>query len=120
MNMKNSNKHLLIAAGIALGTVGGITIGVSGADEFQKAARAPQDLFLKVAGNDSQKPIIAMNEVIARYETDGSRITDIELDRELLRDIYELELIDANGQGWDIDVDARTGEELSKYKDWDD
>lgn len=118
--MKNSYKHLLIVGGIALGTVGGITIGVSGADEFNEAARSSQNLIQKVAGNDPQKPLIGMNQIIARFEKAGGRITDIELDRELFRDIYELELIDANGQGWDIDIDARTGEELSKHKDWDD
>lgn len=118
--MKNSSKYLLIAGGIALGTVGGITIGVSGADELQEAARAPQGLIQKVKGGGSAKPLIPMVNIINQYETDGSQITDVELDREMFRDIYELELVDAGGQGWDIDVDARTGEELSKHKDWDD
>lgn len=118
--MKNSSKYLLIAGGIALSIVGGITIGVSSADEIQEAARGSQGLIQKVAGNDTNQPIIPMNDVISRYEADGSRITDIERDRELFRDVYELELVDASGQGWDIDIDARTGVELSKYKDWDD
>ncbi|GJM05312.1 MAG: hypothetical protein DHS20C09_13030 [marine bacterium B5-7] len=118
--MKNSSKYILIAGGIALGTLGGITIGVSGADEFQEVARAPQDFIHKVAGNDAKKTIIPMNKIINQYEVNGNRITDIELDRELFRNVYELELIDANGQGWDIDVDAHSGEELSKHKDWDD
>ena len=74
------------------------------------------------AGNlcaNHNQAIIPINDIINRYEAEGGRITDIELDRELFRDVYELELIDANGQGWDIDIDARSGEELSKYKDWD-
>ncbi len=118
--MKNSSKYLLIAGGIALGTVGGITIGVSSADDLHEAARAPQDFIQKVNGNSPKKPLLPINKIIGQYENDGSQVTEIELDRELFRDVYELELVDASGQGWDIDVDARTGEELSKYKDWDD
>ena len=117
--MKNSSKYMILAGGIGLGLVGGISIGVSEADSFQQAARMPETFVQKVAGNNHNQAIIPINDIINRYEAEGGRITDIELDRELFRDVYELELIDANGQGWDIDIDARSGEELSKYKDWD-
>ena len=113
-------QYLLITGGIALGLAGGITIGVSEAEDIQEMAHMPQDFMLKVAGTDTQQPVIPINEIITQYETDGSRVTDIELDRELTRDVYELELVDASGQGWDIDVDARTGEVLSRHRDRDD
>ncbi len=112
--------YSLIAGGIALGLAAGITIGVSEAEDIQEVARMPQDFMQKVAGRNDQQPVISINEIISQYEQGGSRVTDIELDRELTRDVYELELVDATGQGWDMDVDARTGEVLSKHRDWDD
>jgi len=113
-------QYLLITSGIILGLAGGITIGVSEAEDIQEVARMPQDFMLKVAGTNAQQPVIPFNEIISQYEQDGSRVTDIELDRELTRDVYELEVVDATGQGWDMDIDARTGEVLSKHRDWDD
>jgi hypothetical protein len=115
--MKNSSKYLLIAGGIALGLAGGITIGVSEADDIKGMANMPKEFLLKVAGTDAQQPIMPMQDVISRFEQDGSRVTEIKLDREYMRDIYELELIDTSGKEWEIDVDARTGEIIKKKRD---
>lgn len=115
--MKNSSKYILIAGGIALGLAGGITIGVSEADDIKGVANMPKEFLLKVAGTDAQQPIMPMQDVISRFEQDGSRVTEIKLDREYMRDIYELELIDTSGKEWEIDVDARTGEIIKKKRD---
>ena len=117
--MKNSSKYLLIAGGMALGLAGGVTIGVSEADDIKGMARMPQEFMMKVAGTDAQQPIIPMDDIVSRFEKDGSRVSEIELDREYMRDIYELELIDPDGREIDIDVDARTGEVIKKKVDWD-
>lgn len=115
--MNNSSKYMLIAGGIALGLAGGVTIGVSEADDIKGMANMPKEFLLKVAGTDTQQPITPMQEVITRFEQDGSRVTEIKLDREYMRDIYELELIDTSGREWEIDVDARTGEIIKKKRD---
>jgi hypothetical protein len=115
--MKNSSKYMLIAGGIAPGLAGGITIGVTEADDIKGMANMPQEFLLMVAGTDTQQPITLMEEIISRFEQDGSRVTGIKLDREYMRDIYELELIDTSGKEWEIDVDARTGEIIKKKRD---
>ena len=97
--MKNSTQYLLIAGGLVTGLVGGITLGVSQADDIDSAKRLPGEIMHKVAGKDNSKPVIPIQQIISRYEKAGSRITDIELDREMFRDVYELELVDADGDG---------------------
>lgn len=117
--MKNSSKYLLIAGGIALGLATGITIGVTEAEDIRGMANAPGQFMQKVTGTDTPQPVIPMDEIVARFEQDGSRISEIEFDREYMRDIYELEVIDADGRERDIDVDARTGEIVKNRVDWD-
>jgi uncharacterized membrane protein YkoI len=94
-------KHYFIAgaagAVLALATVG--TVGVATAQEQKMLS--PQD-------------------VIEKLEKEfGGKVTDFELDRGLLGDIYEVEVIDRDGREWDVDVDARTGEILRKHEDRD-
>ena len=117
--MKNSGKYLLIAGGITLGVAGGITIGVTEAEDIRGAANVPREFMLKVAGTDAQQPVIPMDEIVSRFEKDGNQVSEIEFDREYMRDIYELEVIDADGRERDIDVDARTGEVIKNKVDWD-
>ena len=114
-----NSKYVLAAGGIAIGLAIGITIGVSEADDLREAARIPEGMMQKVAGNADADNIIPINQIVTRYETDGMRITDIEYDEEFFHDVYELDVVDNNGQEWDIDVDARSGEELSRKKDRD-
>lgn len=44
-------------------------------------------------------------------------VTDLELDRDLGRLVYEVEVRDAQGQEWDLELDAATGEVLGDSRD---
>lgn len=52
---------------------------------------------------------------VARHP--GSTATDSELENEYGRYIYKVELRDAQGVEWDVDMDARTGEVLKDERD---
>ncbi|HKK15345.1 MAG TPA: PepSY domain-containing protein [Gammaproteobacteria bacterium] len=111
---------LLITGGLALGLVGGITIGLTEADDIHEAVNAPKGWIMQVANTEyAGKEIIPINDILSRVQVDGARVTEIELDREYGRDVYELEMVDTGGKGWDLDIDARTGEELSRHLDRD-
>ena len=47
----------------------------------------------------------------------GSTATDSELENEYGRYIYKVELRDAQGVEWDVDLDAHTGEILKDERD---
>jgi len=44
-------------------------------------------------------------------------VTDLELDRDLGRLVYEAEVRDAQGQEWDLELDAANGEVLGEQRD---
>lgn len=44
-------------------------------------------------------------------------VTDLELDRDLGRLVYEAEVRDAQFQEWDLELDAKTGEVLGEQRD---
>ncbi len=44
-------------------------------------------------------------------------ITSLELDRDVGRLVYEVEVRDAQGQEWDLELDAATGEVLGEQRD---
>lgn len=115
------NTYALIAGGIALGLAVGVTIGVSEADDIQRAMNVPKNWIMKTAGGKDRtgQAFIPAMEIIKKFEADGSRITDFELDREFLGEVYELELVDTKGEVWDINVDAHTGDVISRHRDWD-
>ncbi|MEX2525102.1 MAG: PepSY domain-containing protein [Gammaproteobacteria bacterium] len=112
------NAYLLIAGGLCLGLLGGMTLAVSQADDMRSSVNLPEGWTMKVA-DSGNADMIPLSEIVARLERDGSRVTEIELDRDWLRDIYEVEIIDADGKHWDLDIDASTGEVLSKKRDHD-
>lgn len=61
---------------------------------------------------------IPMQDIITRFESEYSgRVVEIELEHKDTHDEYEIELIDAKGIKWKIDVDAHTGEVLKRERD---
>ena len=46
-----------------------------------------------------------------------AKITDTDLEHEYGRYIYQVELRDAHGQEWDLDIDATSGELLGEERD---
>ncbi|MFK3909110.1 PepSY domain-containing protein [Pseudomonas monteilii] len=95
---------LLTAATLALGA------NVALAKDVQ-----PDEVVKLVNG----KTIKSLDELkaaaIAKHA--GSTATDSELEDEYGRYIYKVELRDAQGVEWDVDLDARTGEILKDERD---
>jgi uncharacterized membrane protein YkoI len=95
---------LLTAATLALGA------NVALAKDVQ-----PDEVVKLVNG----KTIKSLDELkaaaIAKHA--GSTATDSELENEYGRYIYKVELRDAQGVEWDVDLDARTGEILKDERD---
>ena len=46
-------------------------------------------------------------------------VVDVDLDRKRGQHYYEIEIIDAQGVEWEIDIDAKSGEIRRTKRDWD-
>jgi uncharacterized membrane protein YkoI len=46
-------------------------------------------------------------------------VVDVDLDRKRGQHYYEIEIIDAQGMEWEIDIDAKSGEIRRTKRDWD-
>jgi uncharacterized membrane protein YkoI len=64
------------------------------------------------------KPLESLDEVVMKLHP-GATITDRDVDNHFNKDDYEyeVELRDAQGQEWDVDLNAKTGEVLKNDKD---
>jgi uncharacterized membrane protein YkoI len=62
------------------------------------------------------KPFSALNEIAMR-EHPGATITDTELEDAWGKYVYQVELRDAAGKEWDVDIDASTGQVLRSQQD---
>ena len=62
------------------------------------------------------KPFEQLNAAALAAHPDAT-IGDTELENEYGKHVYKVELRDADGQRWDVDVDAATGAVLSDKKD---
>jgi uncharacterized membrane protein YkoI len=54
---------------------------------------------------------------IAMKQFPGATITDTELEDAYGKFVYQVELRDATGKEWDVDIDATTGEVLKSQQD---
>ena len=120
--MKTKN-YVLIGSGLGLGLMAALTIGVTQAKDTAAAAEASQERHAGAAGVEqrSLESVIPLDEVVARFEQKyKGKVTDIELDRELTRDVYEIEVSDSQGYEWDVETDAHSGEILEEKRERDD
>jgi uncharacterized membrane protein YkoI len=46
-------------------------------------------------------------------------VVDVDLERKRGQHYYEIEIIDAQGVEWEIDIDAKSGEVRRTKRDWD-
>jgi uncharacterized membrane protein YkoI len=69
----------------------------------------------KLRASGEVLPVERIVEIV--NQTRPGEIDDLELDRDLGRYVYEVEVHDADGREWDLDIDAKTGEVLGNDND---
>ncbi len=74
------------------------------------------DEALKLRDSGSIKSFDVLNDLALAQHPKGV-IRETELENEWGRYVYQLELIDAQGLEWDIELDAATGEILKNHQD---
>lgn len=106
--MKSTTK-LLATSAIALSLVGGFALTAQAQD------LRPADI-VKLANDGTIKPFDQLDKIATDLHP-GSTIRDADIDNKHGRIIYEVELVDAQGVEWDIDIDAKTGEVVQNKRD---
>ncbi|MDO8342947.1 MAG: PepSY domain-containing protein [Cellvibrio sp.] len=101
--MKTTHKYLLIAGLITL------------AGSAQARDLGP-DEALKLRDSGTIQSFEKLNE-LALAQHPGGVIRDTELENALGRYIYQLEVVDAQGIEWDLELDATNGQILKNHQD---
>ena len=113
--------YALIGGGALFGAVFVLTVGVTRAED--KAVIEVPGAWQVAANTEagSPQPAISLDEMSRRMEEKyNGKVTEIELDREWNREVYEVEIRTADGYEWDIEADAATGEILEEKRERDD
>lgn len=101
--MKTTHKYVLIAGLITL--AGSVQARDLGPDEA-----------LKLRDSGTIQSFEKLNEA-ALAQHPGGVIRETELENELGRYIYQLEIVDTKGVEWDLEIDATNGEVLKNHQD---
>jgi uncharacterized membrane protein YkoI len=86
-----------------------LTAGLAQAD-------VPVDQIPQLVKDGKIKPLEELNQIVQKLHP-GATITDSDLDNHFNGYEYEVELRDAKGVEWDVDVNAVTGEVLKNKQD---
>lgn len=86
-----------------------LTAGLAQAD-------VPVDQIPQLVKDGKIKPLKDLNDIVLKLHP-GATITDSDLDNHFNGYEYEVELRDAQGVEWDVDLNAATGEVLKNKKD---
>lgn len=86
-----------------------LTAGLAQAD-------VPVDQIPQLAKDGKIKPLEELNQIVMKLHP-GATITDSDLDNHFNSYEYEVELRDAKGVEWDVDLNAATGEVLKNKQD---
>ena len=106
--MKLSTKAIVSVAALTA-AIGGLSLTAVASD------LRPADL-VKMANDGTIKPFDHLDKVATDLHP-GSTITDADIDLEAGRVVYELDLRDAKGVKWEVELDAKTGDVISNRKD---
>lgn len=101
--MKTTAKYLLIA--------GFITVAVNA-----QARDLGPDEALKLRDSGSIQSFEKLNQ-LALAQHPGGLIRETELENAWGRYIYQLEVVDAKGIEWDLEIDAANGQILKNHQD---
>ncbi|WP_095058878.1 PepSY domain-containing protein [Pseudomonas sp. Irchel s3f7] len=86
-----------------------LTAGLAQAD-------VPVDQIPQLVKDGKIKPLEELNQIVLKLHP-GATIADSDLDNHFNGFEYEVELKDAKGVEWDVDLNAATGEVLKNKKD---
>jgi uncharacterized membrane protein YkoI len=92
------------------------TLALSGLATSLALADVRIDEAVKLLQDGAIKPLDVLNG-IALKEYPGATITDTELEDAYGKFVYQVELRDAQGKEWDVDIDAATGSVLKSQQD---
>ena len=81
-----------------------------------QAADVPVDQIPQLVKDKKIKPLEELNQIVLKLHP-GATITDSDLDQHPSLYEYEVELKDAKGVEWDVDLKAATGEVLKNKQD---
>lgn len=63
--------------------------------------------------------LIAPDQAVAKaLAAKPGTVIDADVDRKFKKYYYEIEIVDAQGVEWEVDIDAKTGEVRRVKKDW--
>ncbi|WP_433769305.1 PepSY domain-containing protein [Pseudomonas putida] len=96
----------------ALFTAASLTLAAG----LAQAKDVPVDQIPQLVKDGKIKPLEELNEIVMKLHP-GATITDSDLDNHTTLYEYEVELKDAQGVEWDVDLNAATGEVLKNKKD---
>ena len=86
-----------------------LTAGLAQAD-------VPVDQIPQLVKDGKIKPLEELNQIVMKLHP-GATMTDSDLDNHFNGYEYEVELRDAKGIEWDVDLNAATGEVLKNKQD---
>ena len=81
-----------------------------------QAKDVPVDQIPQLVKDGKIKPLEVLNQIVMKLHP-GATITDSDLDNHFNSYEYEVELHDAKGVEWDVDLNAATGEVLKNKQD---
>lgn len=81
-----------------------------------QAADVPVNEIPQLVKDGKIKPLEELNQIVLKLHP-GATITDSDLDKHSTLYEYEVELKDAKGVEWDVDLNAATGEVLKNKQD---
>lgn len=108
MKTSKTLASLITASALVVG-IGGLA-SVAGASDLRPAE-------IVALANEGKIKAFADLDKIGTDLHPGSTITDADIDTKAGRIVYELEVRDAQGVEWDIDIDAKTGEVIHNKRD---
>lgn len=91
-------------------------IAFTGATTVAHADDVGPEQVVKLVNDGTIQSFEKLNQAALANHPDA-KIEDTELEKEYGRYIYQVELRDAQGQEWDVDLDATNGEILSEERD---
>lgn len=104
-NILNKSSMVASIAGLVLLAPAGVSRADENPEELARLIKKGELLSWEAAGKKAEEL------------HPGARVSETDLDKERTRYVYEIEVVDAKGVEWDIDLDAKTGDVLKQERE---